>query len=64
MHSKEYLYGDAEVEPIPEELIVRRVEVLKEHLSELMVVPMMERDTKRYTAVLSAIDFWEKLNEQ
>ena len=61
---QEYLYGkDVEVEPIPQEAINKRVEVLKKHLSELLDHSYHTRDTKRVSSVLNAIKYWEHIND-
>ena len=63
MKTNEYLYGkEVEVPEIPQEIIVRRVELLQEHLDELLEVNYRQRDTGRCKAVFEAIKFWEGLN--
>jgi len=63
MKTNDYLYGkEIEVPDIPAELVVRRVELLKENLDELMSVDYRIRDTERTTAIFNAIKFWEELN--
>lgn len=62
-HSNEYLYGTHKVPEIPADVIMRRVELLDEHLGELLEVPYMQRDLKRVRAVEKAIRFWEKIGE-
>ena len=48
----EYLYGeDAEVPEIPAEVVMRRIELLKDNLEELM---------KRCSDIEEAIDFWSR----
>jgi len=65
MKTNSYLYGkDIEVPAIPEEIIVRRVEALKENLEELMDVPYLQRDGARVRAVVKAIHFWEDINSE
>ena len=62
---QEYLYGtDVEVPEIPQEIIVRRIELLKEHLGELLEHSFYTRDNKRVNAVLKAIKFWEDINNK
>jgi len=64
MSKQEYLYGkDSDIEPIPEEIIMRRIEALEEHLSELLEVDMFQRDGKRCNSVIRAIQFWRRINE-
>jgi len=63
MKSNEYLYGeDVEVPSIPEDVVMRRLEALKEHLAELLDHSYYTRDTKRVGSVLKAIDFWSSIN--
>jgi len=60
----EYLYGEGvHVEPIPQEVIDYRIKMLNFHLTKLLEVDMMERDSARINAVLKAIDFWRDINE-
>ena len=48
MKTNKYLYGeDAEVEELPADIIMRRVEILEEHLKELYTVHYMDRDYER-----------------
>lgn len=62
--AQEYLYGkDIEVPEIPAELIMRRVELLKENRCELLKVDLHTRDGNRITNITNAITFWETLNE-
>ncbi len=64
MKTKEYLYGiDAEIPDIPAEIIVRRVETLNEQLAEELDKSYFTRDNARVYAIASAIDFWEKIND-
>jgi len=58
-----YLYGDDDVEPIANDVIMRRVEKLKDHLDILLQVNHMKRDGSRCNAVISAISFWQNINE-
>ena len=59
----EYLYGeDVEVPDIPSEIIMRRVEILSDHLTELLEVPLEHRDNARANAVLRARNFWNNIN--
>ena len=64
MKTNEYLYGeDVEVPEIPAEIIMRRVEALKEHQEELWDVDKLKRDTQRCNEVDKAIKFWETIND-
>ena len=65
MKDNSYLYGeDAEVPEIPADIIVRRVEVLKDHLADLLDHSYHTRDNNRVSAVIKAIDFWESINKK
>ncbi len=64
LSKQEYLYGsDAEVEDIPADVVMRRVETLKQHLEELYEVHYMQRDEARIRAVDKAVRHWETINE-
>ena len=61
---QEYLYGkDNEVPEIPRDVVMRRIETLKEHLAELLEHSYHIRDSVRCQKVFEAISFWEKINE-
>lgn len=63
--SNEYLYGeDIEVPELPQEFVMRRVELLNEHLTELLEVHYDSRDGKRCNDVMKAIDFWSSINDK
>ncbi len=63
MKTNKYLYGeDAEVEELPADIIMRRVEILEEHLTELYTVHYMDRDYERIRAVDKALKFWHSIN--
>ena len=65
MISNSYLYGDGvDVDEIPAEIIVRRVELLKDNLSELLDQSYHTRDGVRCNAILKAIRFWENINKE
>ena len=65
MLTNEYLYGkEVEVPEIESYVIMRRLELLKEHLSELLKEDYMKRSTSQIIAVEKAINFWEKIGEQ
>lgn len=67
MVTHEYLYGGDnidEVPDIPQDIIMRRVEMLKEHMAELLAVDYKNRDFKRVDDISSAIDFWNKINSK
>lgn len=64
MLNNEYLYGeDVEVPDVPQEIIMRRVELLKEHLEVLLDHSVYMRDGQRCNAVIKAIKFWEDINK-
>ena len=64
MTKQEYLYGeDVELEPIPEDIAMRRIEALKDHLSELLDHSYHTRDGRRINAILKAISFWSHIND-
>jgi len=59
-----YLYGeDVEVPEIPAEIIVRRVEILNDTLTELLAVHYIDRDTERVYKVLKEIELWQTIND-
>jgi len=63
MKDNSYLYGqDSEVPEIPNDVIMRRLELLKDNLESLLDHSYHTRDNNRVRAVLKAIDFWEKIN--
>jgi len=65
MKNNERLYGEGiEVPEIPEEIIMRRVELLNDHLSELISIDYMDRETRRIDEVLNAVNFWLKINKK
>ena len=60
-----YLYGvDVEVPEIPQEIIMRRVELLRDNLEELLDHSWHTRDANRCNKILKAIDFWEHINDK
>ena len=65
MKDNNYLYGeDVEVPEIPNEVVMRRIELLKDNLAELLDHSYYTRDGQRVNDVLKAIDFWEKINKE
>ena len=61
LKSNEYLYGsDVEVPEFPQDVIMRRIELLNDNLRELLEHSYYTRDNDRVAAVLKAIDFWNK----
>lgn len=65
MLGNQHLYGeDVEVPEIPAEIIMRRVELLKDHLDELLDVPWYLRDGGRCNDVMKVISFWKNINNR
>ncbi len=63
--TNEYLYGEeVEVPEIPQEIIMRRIELLKDNLAELLDHSYYTRDGARVEKVLKAIRFWETINNK
>jgi len=64
MDDNTYLYGkEVEVPEIPADIIMRRVELLNDTLTDLLSEPLLERDTLKINRVLKAITFWETIND-
>jgi len=61
MKSNLYLYNTTEVPEIPAEVVVRRLELLKDNLAELLEHSYHIRDYERVAEVLEAISFWQDL---
>jgi len=58
----EYLYGsDVEVPEIPRDIIMRRIEILRDNLEKLLNHSYHIRDNDRVRAILKAISFWGKI---
>jgi len=65
MKSNSYLYGDDVFVPvIPADVVMRRIELLNEHLAELLEVHYLNRDTVRCNDIAKAIKFWERVNDE
>lgn len=65
MKTDAYLYGvEVEVPDIPQEIVVRRLELLEDNLTELLKVHYSKRDLSRISAVDRAKDFWSKINDK
>jgi len=62
---EQYLYGiDSEVPVIPQEIIMRRVELLNDQLEELFTQHWMVRDMQRERDLIKAIAFWQNINKE
>ena len=57
----EYLYGVKDVPSIPNDIIMRRLELLKDNLEELLEHSYYSRDSDRVRAVLKAIKYWSNI---
>ena len=57
----EYLYGVEDVPSIPADIIMRRLELLKDNLEELLEHSYYIRDNDRVRAVLKAIKYWSSI---
>ena len=65
MTKQEYLYGSkTEVPLIPEEIIMRRVELLNDQLEELLEQHWIVRDMQRERDLIKAIAFWQNINKE
>ena len=59
----EYLYGeDVTPTPIPNEITVRRKELLQDHLAELLDTHPLQRQGARCNAVIAAIEWWQRID--
>ena len=56
-----YLYGTNDVPEIPAEVVMRRLELLKENLSVLLENTWDKRDNQHVNAILKAINYWENI---
>ena len=64
MKDNSYLYGeDIEVPEIPADIIMRRIELLKDNLEKLLDHSYHTRDTERCNAIFKAIKFWEQIGK-
>ena len=65
MRSNEYLYGkDVEVPEIDPLVVVRRIELLKDNLSELLEHSFYTRDGARCNKIIKAIKHYENINKE
>ena len=65
MKTNEYLYGsEVEVPEIPNDVIMRRLELLGDNLEQLLDHSYHTRNNDRVREVLDAIKFWENINNK
>ncbi len=64
MISNKYLYGDADVSNIPQDIIDERVTALNVESKKLLDQHYLERDSERLNTILRAIDFWQGINKR
>ena len=57
----EYLYGVEDVPSIPNDIIMRRLELLEDNLAELLEHSYYIRDNDRVVAVLETIKYWSNI---
>jgi len=64
MHSNAYLYGEGvEVPEIDPYVIIRRLELLDDSLTDVNAVNIKDRDYEKRNEILEAIQFWENINK-
>ena len=59
-----YLYGDVDVPEIDALVVARRIELLDDHLTEVMNVPPLKRNQNQANAIIKAISFWSSINKE
>ena len=64
MTKNKYLYGDVDVPEIDALVVARRIELLDDHLTEVMNVPPLERNQNKANAIIKAISFWSSINKE
>ena len=64
MKTNKYLYNTDDVPQVPEEIIMRRVELITDLIEELLEVHYLERDTVRINDLVRAKQFWLELNNK
>jgi len=63
--TNEYLYGkDVEVPLLDSEVVMRRIELLKEHREELYELHYTKRDEAHIRDVVKAISYWENMQKE
>ena len=63
MKTNEFLYGDNVPPEIPADVVMRRIQMLKEHQDILLSADPMERETYRLHSVSKAISYWSSINK-
>ena len=64
MLENKYLYGTDDVPEIPAHVIMRRIELLDDELTDILEAHYTKRDLKRKRAIEKAIKFWEDISER
>jgi len=64
VQKNKYLYGDVDVPEIDSLVVARRIELLDDHLTEVMNVPPLERNQNQAHAIIKAISFWQNINKE
>lgn len=62
MISNYELYGTEDVPPVPKEVAIERLILLKARLSYLVNLPFMEQRPSLENEVLKAMEFWRKMS--
>ena len=63
--TNEYLYGkDVEVPLLDAEVVMRRIELLEDHLEELYKPHYSERDETHIRSVVKAIGYWRDMQKE
>lgn len=63
MLTNKELYGISDVPLIPKEVANKRIDLLDEHLAELMSCHFMNRDNHIINEILKAKEFWSRLRD-
>ena len=65
MKTNARLYGEGVVvEPIPQDVIDKRVELLNIQLTKELDVHYTKRDSGRANDIIKAIKFWQEINKR
>ena len=62
MKTNNYLYGIEDIPEVPEYVIMRRVEILRDNLQVILDESFQTRDGNRANAIIKAISFWSNIN--